>query len=110
MEESNAIEINLSQFAGRKLLGFLETTIQQVHSELAADTTEAILDKLGDANAVAVWLRENVTLDLERNEAVLVQEALGTMLEKETSEAEEDCAMLTAVREKLDQCLAGADL
>ena len=101
---SQGVELRLSPFEGKHLSEFLEQMPRETHGEFDRDVLEAARDKLDDARALASWLRENVTLELQPAESAEVLEALAASLATEDLPSEAR-ASLASVRDKLTACL-----
>jgi hypothetical protein len=101
------VTIELSQLEGRELFAFLDTLIAKEARKSNVAALEAAQDMLGGANALALWLRENVVLDLRADEAAEVLEALLASLSDDRT-PQEAHAPLAAVRDKLNNSLSGS--
>jgi hypothetical protein len=55
------VRLTLSPLDGRRLFGFLTELAEGGGSETDFSGLDELLDKIGDASAVALWLRENAT-------------------------------------------------
>lgn len=97
---SQGVELRLSPFEGKHLSEFLEQVSRETHGEFDRDVLEVARDKLDDARVLALWLRENVLLELQPAEAAEVLEALAASLATEDLPSE-GRASLASVRDKL---------
>ena len=68
--------LTLSPLEGRRLFGLLTELAECGDAETDSAGLDALLDKVGDSNALALWLRENVHVELESREASKVFEVL----------------------------------
>ncbi len=95
----------LSPFEARQLQQFLDGQIAQAHTSSNITALTAARDSLAEANAVALWLRENVTLDLPRDDAHAVLGVLSA--EPVSPDTPQDVATaLAAARSELSQRLS----
>ncbi len=104
-EVSAVVMIELTPLEGRQLVTYLDGLIEQAGTIPSLETLKAARDKLADANALALWLRENVALDLQPGEARAVRDALPAKPEQE-HQPQEAAAALTVIRERLSACLS----
>ena len=80
---SKTARLTLSPLEGRRLFGFLTELAECGDPATGFSGFDDFLEILGEANALATWLRENVNVELEGPEAAKVLEALeSTLLEK----------------------------
>jgi len=100
------VSIELSQFEGHKLFDFIEGLIQGIGTESKINALKEAQDKLGDANALALWLRENITLELHHSEAIRLLDMLPAGHE-EGDRSQEVQVALASIRGKLITCLPG---
>ncbi|MHC4399656.1 MAG: hypothetical protein ACYTG0_08250 [Planctomycetota bacterium] len=98
---SETATVKLLPFEGLKLLELLEELADLDSPRLAAGILGAVNEKLGDAIAVARWLREHVLLELHPEEARDVLEALNTTLGQMHEKSQDAHTTLSAVRLKL---------
>jgi hypothetical protein len=80
-EESGLICIELSQWEGKQLYVFLRDRSERADGQLDRTAFEPMLDRLDEANALAVWLREKVVLNLSTDEAALALQAVEANLD-----------------------------
>ncbi len=73
------VRLTLLPSEGRSLFGLLTELTECGDPEADFSGLEALLDKVGDANALALWLREYVNVELEEQEAAKVREILNSM-------------------------------
>ena len=73
------ISITLSPIEGQQLFAFLTEVVESGAPGTDFSELDELLDKVGDANAAALWLRENVNLELEGQEAARVREILDSI-------------------------------
>lgn len=95
----NPVEIKLEQFEGQLLCSFVEELINQL-DDRDVETLERACEQLGEANAVALWSRERVQLDLAANDTIQLLDALVVSLEEYELPLEEE-EVLSRVREKM---------
>ena len=103
---SGIISIELSQFEGLQLFEFIEGLIRRVDVESEINTLEGVQEKLGDTNALALWLREDVTLELHHNEVMQLLDYLSARHEQADLSPESQVA-LAGITNKLSTCLPG---
>jgi hypothetical protein len=96
------VNLWLMPHEGRLLFEFLEVLEGQTDSDSDAAVLDAVLDKLSDANFLALWLREHVRLDLQFDEAAWVQNAIESRLKTWRDQPEQTRAALTAIRDTLN--------
>ena len=97
---SRNVGLTFSQLEAEHLSVFLKRMLEGNHGKASSDVLEAAQEKLADARALALWLREKVSLELQPPEATEVWEALdaGLAAAKSLPEAH---ASLARVRDEL---------
>jgi hypothetical protein len=98
------VRLTLSPLDGRRLFGFLTELAQCGDSETDVSGLDELLDKVGDANALALWLRENVNVELEGPDVSKVRKMLESMSSKQGVAPEAD-SVLPAMQEQLAEYL-----
>ena len=81
--DTGLLRVELSSFEAAQLSGFLEERIQRRHLECDVSSVRLAVERLLDATAAAIWLRENVFWEMTFGEAFEVQDALSSELAKE---------------------------
>ena len=103
---SKTARLTLSPLEGRRLFGFLTELAECGDPATGFSGFDDFLEILGEANALATWLRENVNVELEGPEASKVLESLkSTLLEKGV--AQDPDTVLPGIQDKLAECLPG---
>lgn len=74
--DSDVVRIVMELRDGQKLQRILEGLAEVCGSDEIVDRYETIAERVGDANSVAMWLREYVHLDLSRKDALFLLESL----------------------------------
>ncbi len=100
-----AVCVELSLFEARQVQRFLDGLIAQADTVSNVTVLAAARDRVSDASALALWLRENVTLDLPPDDAQTVLEVLSAEAVP-PSTPQDAAAALAAARSKLRQCLS----
>jgi hypothetical protein len=95
------MKVELSQFEGAELLAFLDAYVIESRGQLEGPALDPVLDRLGDANALALWLRERVRLELALAEAVQLHHLLSASLSAARDVATQTRTALLSVRDKL---------
>jgi hypothetical protein len=73
--------VELSQWEGKQLFVFLRDRIDQADRRFDRPAMESLLNRLDEANSLAVWLREMVVLHLSASEAVLALQVVEANLD-----------------------------
>jgi hypothetical protein len=94
------VEIELEQFEGELLCSFVEELIIELSDDRNVETLEYTCEQLGEANAVALWSRERVRLDLAVDDTIQLLDALVVSLEEHELPLEEE-QILSRVRERM---------
>ena len=66
--ETDTVQLTLPLYESQQLDKFLEHVIQQLDSKDLSTSLDSTSEAIGDANAVAMWLREYVKLELPYEE------------------------------------------
>jgi hypothetical protein len=74
--DSGAVQLTLPLHESQQLDDFLEGLIQQLGQQLDTTSLESTQETLGDAKAVAIWLRDYVNLELSTSSAIELLEVL----------------------------------
>ena len=98
--------LTLSPLEGRHLFGFLTKLTECGDPEMDLSGLTELLDKVRDANALALWLRENVNVELEGPEVAKVWGVLESMSSRECVAPEAD-TVLPAMQNQLAEYLPG---
>jgi hypothetical protein len=98
--------VKLLPYEGWQLVEVLKGTTGGIGSGLDAKVIDAVLKKLGDANALALWLREYVSLELQPKEATEVVRALEAAAARQDGRPENAQLLLAAVRDRLSTACA----
>lgn len=96
--------LTLSPSEGRRLFGFLTELAECGDPNTDFPGLDRLLDKVADANALALWLRENVTVELESREVAKVREVL-ERTSPERGAAPEADMVPPGIHDKLALCL-----
>ena len=99
-QHSRNVGLTFSQLEAKHLSMFLQRMLEGNHRKFNPDVLEAAQEKLADARALALWLREKVALELQPREAIEVLEALAADLATEGLPPEAH-ASLAGVRDEL---------
>ncbi len=99
------LHVELTQTEAAQLLSVLEDLCADRLVAFDRDLLETALDRLGDAATLAIWLRENVVLDLPANSAGEVASALDKWPGDMTSRVGSRESFIS-IREKLANCLS----
>lgn len=105
-QPSLQVTIKLSQVEGRELARFLEHLRRELAVEFYPADLDEVEDRLGDANAIARWLREEVQLVLTQPAAQTLLEALHIQLAEEAYEPSRSGLLLSLLR-KIRQAETG---
>ena len=100
---SSVVCVELSPFEAQQLQECLDGLIAAADPVSSPTALTAARDTIADANALALWLRENVTIELPQADAHAVLKALPAESESPSSP---EVAALTAARSKFSQCLS----
>lgn len=101
------VRVTLSPVEGEQLFVFLSELAEAGARPIGLCSLDELLGKLGDANELALWLRENLNLELEGRQAAKMLETLENNAPAEGSSPETD-QILLGVRIKVRECLGGA--
>jgi hypothetical protein len=74
--ESRLLTFDFSTAEGHELAALLEHLLKEADFNVDLETLAAVYEKLGDANFLATWKRENVSLELSMDELIALNEAL----------------------------------
>lgn len=74
--ESQSLTFDFSTGEGYELANVLEHLLEQADGDLDLEALAGISEKLGDANYLANWKRENVSLELSMGELIVLNRAL----------------------------------
>lgn len=74
--KTQVLTFDFSTAEGHELAKLLELLIAEAHGDLDLCLLADICDKLGDANYLATWKRENVSLELSMDELIALNGAL----------------------------------
>ncbi len=104
------VRVTLSPVEGEQLFVFLSELAEAGAGQIGLCSLDELLGKLGDANELALWLRENLNLELEGREATIMLETLETLENNAPAEGSspETDQILLGVRIKVQECLGGA--
>ena len=105
---SGTVYLELSRFQGHHLSHLLEDTIEQRNDQFHLETLLAAQDQVEDANLIATWLRENVALELESQQASQLLEVLQTRVgTSDSPSSRKETKILTEIRDRIAECLNG---
>lgn len=76
MGSREKVKITLSPMEGERLLALLKELLESGDEERNFSDLDSLLEKVEEANALALWLRENVTAELDGREVVAMQKVL----------------------------------
>lgn len=94
--------VTLSPLEGHRLFMLLNELAEGPDPQAKFPGLDELLDKVGDANALALWLRENVAIDLDEREVAKVRELLQNAPPQKTDAPEAD-AILPTVQSNLPE-------
>ena len=100
------VRLTLSPSEGRRLFGFLTELAECGDTETDFSGLDALLDKVGDANALALWLRENVNVEIAGPEVAKVREVLERVSPEKSATPEADM-VLSCIHDKPAEYLPG---
>jgi hypothetical protein len=98
--------LTLSPLEGQRLFGFLTGLAEHGELETGFSGLDDFLDILDDANALAIWLRENVNIELEGPEAAKAMAALESMLAEKGFPQGPD-VVPSGIQDQPTQCIPG---
>ena len=87
------ISVELSQLQGRELAALLREPSAVSDSQVDVGALESLCDRLDDANALAIWLRENVRVEFAPSELSQVLGQLAARREQHASRGDADAAL-----------------
>ena len=102
----DTVLVTLSQFEGQRLFAFLSELVESGDPKTDFSVLDELLDKVGDANALALWLRENVYVELEGREVAKVREVLKNRSPEKCVASQADTVLL-GIQGKLAEYLPG---
>jgi len=100
------VRVTLSPLEGQRLFAFLNELVESGDLETDFSGLDELLDKVGDANALALWLRENVKVELDGREFGKLREVLENF-SPEKSVASQADTVLPGIQGKLAEHVPG---
>jgi hypothetical protein len=97
-------QITLSPLEGQRLFDYLDALLESGDPKPDCSAIDELLDKVGDANALALWLREYVNVELEGQQITKLREVLESMSSKQSVASPRD-TVLPGIQCKLASCL-----
>jgi hypothetical protein len=105
-EPQQSVELELSQAESLTLVSFLRNLMEEIDHPDGFAAIGAAYDKLEEADAVGVWLRERVRAELSAAEAGEITEAIAVRLDEDQL-LDSVVGELTEIRQRLADCLNG---
>lgn len=99
--ETDPVKLTLPVHESQQLDAFLDRLIQRLGDDAHATTLESTSMAIGDANAVAIWLREFVRLELPTVNALELAEALTEQLVLDQHDGVDDDTVLIRLRDQI---------
>lgn len=90
------VRVTLSPLEGQRLFALLNERIESGDPRIDLSGLDGLLDMVSDANALALWLRENVTIEPDSQEIALLREVLDNL-----SPASQTDTILPGIQAKL---------
>jgi hypothetical protein len=104
LEPQQFVKLELSQAESLTLVSFLRQLMEELDNQVDLAAIRGACEKIEEAEAVGVWLRERVRTELTAAEAGELTEAISVRLEEEVLLAS-IVRQLTGIRQRLGACL-----